>query len=195
MDFSAAKLASNCGGFDGFTFQQDDIVELKAFYYVKGNIGGSIIETIDIENEFYLSDTEEGQAFQCRDLDGSFTLIGYYIRNNHSEQYNVENCTKTISQNFKLSVGNCCSNLEGGNLFPYEYRNWGTLYSVRAVIPDGYSFVSANMEQSRTLYTNASVTEYVGDMLPTQQVGNEYTFDISQYYTPNKYCCRARLQH
>lgn len=184
FDFSPATLvASGCSDFVGWVFEDGDEVTLTARYRVSGNIGGSIEQGM-ITNSFYVSDSPSGSAFQCGDWNGNFTMVGYYFRNRKSEQYNVEDCSVTIAQNFYMSVGNCCTNYAGGDLFPYEYRNWATVEDLRVEIPVGYTYLSSTMEQDRTRYTNSTATES-SNITPTSINAQTLLFDLSQYYTTN----------
>ncbi len=185
FDYSVSTLiANNCALPAGFKFEDNDQVELIATYKVVGNIGGNV-EQVTVQNQFYLSNTANGTAYQCNVWNGNFTIIGYYFLNYNSEVYRVRQCTRTISQGFYMSVGNCCTNYSGGDLFPYEYRNWGNIKDLRVEIPEGYSVVAMSMHQDRTLYTNGTIRETVSAITPTSINGQTYIFDLEQYYTPN----------
>ena len=184
FDFSPATLAAlGCSDFSGFVFEQSDQVVLIPSYKLIENIGGHA-EQIMIQNDFYLSDAANGTAYQCNDWNGNFTVIGYYHRVNRAEQYNVHTCTKTLTQTYKLSVGDCCTNYAGGNIFPYEYRNWSHLKDLRVEIPEGYSFVSGSMSQWRTAATNSSIKE-TSNISPSAIVQNSLLFDMEEYLVSN----------
>ena len=184
-DFSSTTLASNgCSNFSGFVLEDEDEIELIAEYEITGNIGGKM-EQLTIENDFYVTDVANGTPFKCTDdWSGNFTLIGYYFRVNKAEQYNVTTCTQTISQNYYLSIGKCCGNYAGGNIFPYEYRNWGNVKDLKIEIPAGYSFVSGRVEQWRTVSTSATAKE-TANISPTNINGTTHTFDLEQYLVSN----------
>ncbi len=184
FDFSPATLFANaCNDFDGFVLEDADQVTLTAVYHVVDNPGG-ITELVTIENDFYVSDTENAAGFQCNDWNGNFTLIGYFYNVNSSDQYNIKTCTKTIKQNYRMSIGACCSNYAGGNLFPYEYRNWANIKNLRVEIPEGYSLVSGQMEQWRTLYTNKTKKETVS-ISPDSISGTSHYFNLENYHVSN----------
>ena len=184
FDFSPATLASNgCTSFSGFIMEQDDEVQLTATYRVKDNPGG-MAEQVTIQNEFYVSDTANGSKFQCNDWNGNVTLIGYFFFQYNSEQYNVKSCTKTITQNYYMSIGVCCSSYNGGNIFPYEYRNWGNVKNLRVDIPEGYSFVSGQVDQWRTKHTNGSVLE-TAQITPSSITGTEHYFNLESFHVQN----------
>ncbi len=184
FDFSAPTLATSCSAFSNWEFENDDQITLEAHYTLDGNIGGKV-EQVMIQNEFYLSPSANGSKHQCNDWNGNVTFIGYYFTSWKSEQHDVEACTETVSQNFYMSIGTCCSNYAGGDLFPYEYRNWGNVKGLRVEIPLDYHPVSMYMNQRRTLYTNATTVEYVSEITPTSIQGQTYYFDLEQYYIQN----------
>ncbi len=184
FDFSPVTLLANgCTDFSGYVMDQDDEVHLTATYRVKENPGG-MVEQVTIQNEFYLSDTANGSKFQCNDWNGNFTLIGYYFFQYNSEQYDVKTCTKTITQNYYMSIGVCCSSYNGGNIFPYEYRNWGNVKNLRVEIPDGYNFVSGQVKQWRTKHTNGSVLE-TAQITPSSTNGTQHYFSLEDYHVQN----------
>ncbi len=184
FDFSSSTLSGlGCSDFTNFKMEDDDEVSLVATYKVIGNIGGSA-DQVTITNDFYVSDTENGTAYQCNDWDGNFTVVGYYYYTWKSNQYNVKTCTYDVTQNYYMSIGDCCTNYSGGNMFPYEYRNWSHLKSVRVEIPAGYSFVAGTLEQWRTRYTNVTTKETVS-ISPTSISGTTHTFDLTNYQVEN----------
>ncbi len=184
FDFSPSTLAAlGCADFSGFIMEDDDKVELIPTYKLVGNIGGNA-EQIMITNKFYVSDTPNGTAYQCNDWNGNFTVIGYFYTTWKSEQYDVKTCTKTLTQNYYMSIGDCCTNYSGGNLFPYEYRNWSNIKEARVEIPFGYSLVSSKVEQWRTRTTNASIYE-TANITPTSISGTTHVFDLEQYHVAN----------
>ena len=184
FDFSPSTLASmGCLDFENFQLEQEDEVRLIATYKMTDNIGGQA-EQVMITNDFYVSDTPNGTAFQCNDWNGNFTAVGYFYSTWKSEQYNVKTCTETIYQNYYMSIGDCCTNYSGGNLFPYEYRNWSSLEKVRIDIPEGYSYLSGSIKQWRTKNTNSTVLETT-DINPSSIDGTNHVFDLENYYVHN----------
>ena len=184
FDFSPSSLASmGCFDFTNFQLEDEDEVVLIATYKMTDNIGGNA-EQVMITNDFYVSDTPNGTRFQCNDWNGNFTAIGYFYTTWQSEQYNVKTCTETIYQNYYMSIGDCCTNYSGGNMFPYEFRNWSHLEKVRIDIPTGYSFVDGSIKQWRTKNTNSSVLE-TATIAPTSIDNTNHIFDLAPYYVAN----------
>ncbi|MCG8329049.1 MAG: FG-GAP-like repeat-containing protein [Chitinophagales bacterium] len=182
MDISPGSLV-NAGNsnMSGITYQDGDQLVLQATYRLDGNIGAKI-EQVRIENDFYVRKTANGSNYQCDSWSGHLTMIGYYFSNQQSEQYIANDCTVQINQDFMMSIGDCCSNYAGGNLFPYEYRNWAILEKARVQIPDGYTFITAQISQQRTTNTNTYVTESIDGLSPISTLDNQYDFDIASLY-------------
>ena len=182
LDLSPATLtAAGCSDFNGFTFGNDDEVTLTVYYKVTGNIGGAITQ-LQITNDFYVSPSANGTAYQCNDWAGNFTLIGYYFSNGSANTVTVKNCTATVSQNFYMSIGDCCTNYAGGDLFPFEYRHWAYPKNVRVVIPSGYSITNAKVKYYRTKYTNATLSETVNGLTPYEVNGQTYQYDLESLF-------------
>ncbi len=185
FDFSPSTLAANgCTDFLGFVLEEDDKIILNVKYKVTGNPGG-IIEQVVVENDFYVSDTENAPGFQCYDWNDNFTLVGYYYEVTTSDNFKVTSCTKTINQNFKMSIGTCCTNYGGGDIFPYEYRNWAHAKTLKVNIPDGYAFDYGRIRQWRTESSNKTVKETHNNIQPESIDGNTYTFNLENYYKMN----------
>ena len=185
FDFSPGTLAGSCGDFSSFQFEDGDSVWVYMDYEVTGNIGGSVQE-VEINSEFYLSKVAnpvlETDKFQCNSWGDKFTLIGYFFNSESKNWVTISGCSKVIQQDFKLSIGDCCSNYQGGNLFPYEYRNWAHVKQGWVVIPENYEVLDIYLKHRRTRYTNASKTQTVNDIQPDSTVGDTLWFNLEQYY-------------
>lgn len=169
------------GSLTGFVYENGDILTLRAHYQLSGNIGASMTQ-INFTNEMYTATTSAGTTkFQCDTWSGNLTLVGYSFSNAGSEQYNVESCTKIISQNFRLFMGQS-SVAAGMDLFPYEYRNWAIVKDLQVTMPPGYTYVSATMSQVRTVAGNSTATQSGVSIAPTSTVGQVLTFDLENYY-------------
>ncbi|MBL4669466.1 MAG: VCBS repeat-containing protein [Flavobacteriales bacterium] len=174
-----------------FYFTHGDSIEFVVNYKVTGNIGANV-EEVTINNDLFSSSLAEpwgddaaqlsGDKWACDDYDGRFTLIGYYFSNSWASNYSVKSCTKTVQQNFWFSVGDCCDNYGGGNLFPYEYRNWAHVKEVRVSIPTDYEVVTIYFKQRRTKTTNSTSTQTVNNIVPYHNSGGNMYFDLEQHY-------------
>ena len=184
FNLSPANLAANCGTFSGFTYNEGDSITLTAYYKVSANIG-SDIQTNTIQNDFYMSNVANpsgSEQYSCDWHDGRFTLIGYYFDNEYTSYYNITDCEQTIAQNFYFSVGSCCSNYAGGNLFPSEYRNWAHLKKATVNIPMYYELTDAYIKFRRTVKTGVATSQYVYNLQPESVSGYYYTYDLEQFY-------------
>src|SRR5665811_1116055 len=74
------------------------------------------------------------------------------------------------------------SNYAGGNMFPYEYRHWGSPNLLTVVMPDDYTYVSARFNFVRTAGTLVTATEPWFNLNPSAIIGNQYDFDVSGYF-------------
>jgi uncharacterized repeat protein (TIGR01451 family) len=186
-DISVASLSTNCSDFDDFQYSQGDSVWVDADYRVSTNIGGDV-QQHKSSNIFYLSNTENptsNDRYQCGYYNDNYTLIGYYFKNASRNYINVTKCSKRVSQNFYLSIGDCCSNYNGGNLFPSEYRNWANIKTATVEIPANYTVSNVWMKVRRTKKNNSSSTQTINDISAISVTGNLYTFDLEQYYESN----------
>ncbi|NQY31032.1 MAG: VCBS repeat-containing protein, partial [Flavobacteriaceae bacterium] len=183
-DISPSALASSCASFSGFIYESGDTVTLYTNYEVTTNLEGGV-EQLKSTNEFYTSNIVNpgtNDKYQCGYYNDNFTLIGYNFLNSSRNYFSVTSCSKTVNQYFYLSIGDCCSNYNGGNLFPSEYRNWAHIKSATVEIPDNYDMSNVVLKIWRTKKTNSSASETVTDISPSQIVGNLYTFDLEQHY-------------
>ena len=184
-DLSVATLGACLPG--GFVYSNDDSVVFKPRYRVSSNIGGATPLSSYSTNEYYVSDipnpTLSANKFQCSAYNGNCTIIGYYYTNYGPDSYSVKSCNNvTISQNYYLSIGPCCSNYAGGNLFPYEYRNWAHIKTLTTVIPSGYDFVSAQFNQVRTAGTLLTNTSSWVPLTPLNPNSDTLQFPVEQYF-------------
>lgn len=190
-NYDCMGLPNTPGAGGQFYFTNGDSITFTVNYKVTGNIGGNV-EEVTIENDLFtsaFSDPWGANASQlstdkwsCDGYDGRFTLIGYYFDNQSLNRVTVRSCTKVVQQSFMLSIGDCCDNYAGGNLFPYEYRNWAHIKEVRVSIPTDYEVVNVYFNQKRTKTTNSSQTETVQNLIPYHNSGGNMYFNLEQYY-------------
>ncbi len=189
MDFSLPTLISKGNTqLNGFQWENNDLVELTVYYTLSTNIGGKIQEVL-VNNEFYVSDvanpTNAANKFQCGYFDETITFMGYYFYTDKSTNTTISSCSSFIDQFYYLSIGDCCSNFEGGNLFPYEYRNWGRIKEGKVTIPNGYKVLNVKLEQWITKSTNTSIYQIKTGIQPDVTTGNELYFNLEKYYKIN----------
>lgn len=181
---NVSDLASLDAAFNGFKYAEGDSIWVYAEYQITENIGNTTIQ-LKSTNDFYFSDNPiygAGSEEQCEHFNDNFTLIGYYFLNESRNSFNITSCSRKIRQDFKLSIGDCCSNYAGGNLFPNEYRYWAHVKTATVEIPDNYTGSNIKVVVQRTVKTNELITETVLKIEPVSVDGNIYTFDLEQYY-------------
>ncbi|UII19758.1 FG-GAP-like repeat-containing protein [Fulvivirga ligni] len=189
IDFSIHTLqAGGSSQFDGFLWGNEDSVEVTVYYTLSENIGGKIQE-VTVNNEYYVSDianpTSAANKYQCGFYDENITFIGYYFYVNKGTYSTISSCSDYITQFFYLSIGDCCSNYQGGNLFPYEYRNWAWIKDAKVTIPEGYEVLNIKLEQWITKATNTSIRQQIQSINPDSEINNELYFNLAQYYDIN----------
>ncbi|MFY9307582.1 MAG: hypothetical protein WAQ28_00895, partial [Bacteroidia bacterium] len=184
------SVASNAC-LSGYTYLNNDSIVFKPRYKVTSNIGNTTPINCYASNEYYLSDipnpTLAANKFQCSNYNGNTTIIGYYFTNHGPDNLTVKSCNNvTISQNYYLSIGPCCNNYAGGNLFPYEYRNWAHIKVLTAIVPSGYDFISAQFNQLRTAGTIVTVTNPTPPawqaLTPVNPNSDTLRFMVEQYF-------------
>lgn len=186
-DLSSAALVASGGAALGFVYLNNDSLVFEPKYRVSSNIGGAISPAV-CTNEFYTSDialpTNAANKFSCNNFQGNFSIIGYYYTNYGPDSYTVNDCnTVSINQYYYLSIGPCCSNYAGGNLFPYEVRRWATIDTLEVIVPVGYKFVSANFSEVRTSGTLSGSGSPSFTLTPLSTAGNVFKFPVNQFFT------------
>ncbi|MBA2612997.1 MAG: gliding motility-associated C-terminal domain-containing protein [Bacteroidetes bacterium] len=186
-DLSATALIASGGVSPGFVFINNDSLIFEPQYKVTTNIGGAILPS-STTNTFIVSDipnpTNPVNIFSCNTFQGNFSIIGYYYTNYGPNSYNVTDCNQAvITQNYYLSIGPCCSNYAGGNLFPFEYRNWARIDTLKTVLPAGYKFVAASFYDTRTMGTFNASSSPVFTIAPISAATNTLVFPVGSFFT------------
>ena len=186
FDFSRSAIGSKgCTGSGGYRLVSGDSVCLKVRYAVSKNTGGPSLEC-KFTNEFYLSVNSNptgNQKLQCDTFNGNIVLVGYYFTNYGAGSYTVSGCNDIIiNQNYYLSVGACCGNYAGGNIFRFEYRNWARIAEIRMKLPKGYTYTSGYSYYYRTAGTLGYKYEYLSSMTPSAIKNDSVYFDMASLY-------------
>lgn len=165
-----------------YRYIQNDSLCLVVRYKVDKN-RGQTSQLMNFSNRYYLASANNptpAQSYQCDTFSGSCILYGYIFHNWGTDNVNYASCNElTLSQNFYLGIGNCCT-YGGGNIFPFEYRNWGRPVSLRLTIPPSLRLNRTSFIQNRTAGTNNTVAERK-DTIPFRR-GSSYIFDFTKYY-------------
>jgi gliding motility-associated-like protein len=181
-------INSGCALYSSFAYLNVDSIELEVKYVVDKNPGNAIRE-LNINNDFYLStvaNPSASQKFQCDTFSSKISLIGYYFTNYGKNTFTSTSCnTVAASQNFYLSVGNCCSNYAGGNIFPYEYRKWAKLKEIIYKKPEGFDVLNSRIIQYRTAGTGGYVSQRIDSINPTTSTKTQLNFLADSFYSNN----------
>ncbi|MBC7412664.1 MAG: hypothetical protein H7331_09460, partial [Bacteroidia bacterium] len=186
-DLSAAALIAKGCVPAGFTFLGTDSLVFKPQYRVYRNIGGQIV-ICSVTNDWYTSDipnpTLPANKFTCNLFQGNFSMIGYYYANWGPDGFTDTDCNNvTFYQNYYLSIGPCCSNYAGGNLFPKEYRQWAIIDTLKVTVPNGYKYVSATFNHVRTQGTFGGIGSPNIAIAPISTVGTTWSFPVRSFFT------------
>lgn len=167
----------------GFAYQNGDSVEVTARYRVSDNFPG--MSTQNISNTFALQDTSGSLVADCDTFSGTVTLVGYYYTSAAQEVYNATGCADVqVTENCYLSIGPCCNNYAGGNVFRNEFRHFGVPKQCTVTLPVGYSFVpgTASFRHYRTIGTNGASSTIVAPITPLPGPGNPIVFDLDTLF-------------
>jgi len=179
---TASLISSGCPLYSGFNYRSSDSVELHVKYVVATNPGNLFAE-IAMTNVFYLhtvANPAPYQRYQCDTFSGKFMLAGYYFTNYGRGIYKVNGCNDiVVSQNYYLSVGNCCGNYAGGNLFPFEYRKWAKPDKLMVIPPKGFSVIHSRLYDYRTTGTGTYQYQYQDTLKNMTQNGDTVFYDVS----------------
>ncbi len=186
FDFSRTAIATKgCTGASSYRLATGDSVCLKVLYEVNNNTGGTSLEC-QFSNDYYLGITSNpsgNQRLQCDTFNGNIVLTGYYFTNYGAGNYTLSGCTElTLNQNYYLSVGPCCGNYAGGNIFRYEYRNWARISEVKVIIPKGFHYQGAYTYYFRTAGTLNYKYDYLASIHPVDPTNDTLIFDMSKLY-------------
>ncbi len=183
FDLSMSVLITLNSSLTGLSFEHGDSLIFSIQYVVTGSVPGLIQETTFL-NEFYVSTVSSPTSAQkenCNVRNGRLTLIGYAWRNDYKNKVSLKSCTKNIHQYFGMSIGSIGNNYGGGNLFPFEYRNFGTPKSIKVLVPSGYNASSATLYYYRTRKTNSTSSTKIQNIQPDTIIGDTLFYDVYKY--------------
>ena len=169
----------------GFRYSNDDSLVVKVKYRVSGNIGGTI-QNITFNNRFYTSNvtnpTSNSNKFQCDTFSGQMILTGYFFTTCCKETYQVNSCSQiNVNNYFYLGIGG--NSYGGNNYFPYEYRNFAKLKSVKFYVPNGFKLNNSYLGQYRTSGSNKTTLETKDTIKSSSPNSNPIVYDVSKYIT------------
>jgi len=181
-DFSVSNLSGCLPG--GFQYESGDSIQLFTHYTFVSN-ANSGFSSEPITGNFYLTNAANGTPYYCDTYTASYVLVGYYFTTYQSTNVPLNGCgTITTSHSYYLSIGNCCSNYAGGNMFRNEYRAWGWPDTFEIVKPDGYNWVQGDINFVRTAGTGSSFGYSYTPLTPLDPTADTLIFDIKSYFAP-----------
>ena len=169
-----------------FRYNIDDSLIVKVKFRVSKNIANAT-QNLLFNNLFYTSPitnpTTSVNKFQCDTFSGQMILAGYYFAGCCSDNVQINSCNQiTISNSYYMGIGACCSNYAGNNYFPYEYRHFARLKSVRFYLPNGIKLKKALFGQYRTSGSNKTTLEIKDSLLAKNNNANPLVYDVSKHY-------------
>ena len=169
-----------------FVFENADSIWITLRYKVNRNT--SDIKYIGITDYFYFSDTASPTGvldrYYVNNFPANITAIGFYYINWGTDYYNYQGCNSAyFSETFYLSVGACCSNYYGGNIFPYEYRYWSHLKNFKVLKPVGWELDSSLIYFYRTAGTGVYKTHLRHQYKPFKTIGDTLFFSGDSLFT------------
>ena len=176
---------SGCVTYSTFSYLSVDSIELEVTYVVDKNPGNAEWE-LRFDNDFYLSSVANptsAQKYQCDSFSAKMTMVGYYFTNYGRNLIGASGCTNSYaSQNFYLSVGRCCTNYGGGNIFPYEYRPWAKLKGIIFNKPKGFDVINGRFIQYRTYGTGLVASQVVNTINPSSVSPTTVSYETDSLY-------------
>lgn len=187
FDISLGSLSSaGCLVYPTFRYRNTDSLVLNVKYVVDQSLNNWSVD-LQMTNRFYLSSVanpSSSQIYSCDDFSARLRMLGYYFTNYGTNNLVREGCTNfNISQNFYLSVGRCCTNYAGGNIFPYEYRPWAKLREIILQKPAGFDVTNGSFRQYRTRGTGATANQLISSINPYVQTATEIKYRTDSLYT------------
>lgn len=186
FDFSG----NNAGFPAGFYYDHADSFEFVGTFVFNKNVVESAVadNTITTNNSFYVSHyanpTSDTAKYRCLDLPGNYRVVVVYKGYNGGFITRPSGCEQAaLYSDYFQSVGDCCANYAGSLHFPYEYRLFTTLDTIRVKIPTGYTLDSTYADYVYTSGAGNGASKRFWSMTPIAINGEWYTFLLTPYYT------------
>jgi len=166
----------------GFVYEAGDTVELTARYKYS-DLPYSNFTIQNIASDFYMSDAPNGSIFTCDEYRAAFGVIGYFFNSASPNNFSINGCGNLVTnQNYYLSIGGCCTNYAGGNLFRYEYRPWALPDTFEIIRPTGYEWVSSQVNFQRTAGTVSTFTYPFESITPIDAEADTLVFEVKNLF-------------
>lgn len=173
----------------GFKYRRQDSVALVLKYFAENNTSGNL-RNISNTVRIYLSDivnpVSDTNKFDCYEPLGNIVSVNHYITLSGGTDYKIKTCENLLLRmNYYFSVGPCCNNYNGGNIFKKEYRNFSTLQTMGLRIPSGYNVIFSRIRENRTRGTGGGSWSAYKYITPISNINDSITFKLdSVLYTP-----------
>ncbi|MBL7810842.1 MAG: T9SS type A sorting domain-containing protein [Bacteroidetes bacterium] len=183
-------FSSTVSGFPGgFYFDDGDSIQLKLKFVYNRNVQESANpdDLVTTSNMVYVSPysnpTSDTARYRCLDLPSNYRVVNVYKGYNGGFISRPTGCDQTtVYSDYFQSVGDCCANYAGSLHFPYEYRLFTTLDTVRILIPSGYVLDSTRITYVFTTGAGKAGSK-VFSITPLSVIGDWYTFLLTPLYT------------
>lgn len=142
-----------------YKFNIHDSIVLVIKYLAENNTSGNI-KYITNNFKLYVSDTafptHDSLKIICNPQIGNILNINHYTTIAGGGAYKLNSCDqRLIRKAYYFSVGPCCNNYAGGNLFRREYRHFSKLSTIGLKLPAGYNVISSSIAEMRTAGTGS----------------------------------------
>lgn len=184
------NYSGNLSGFpSGFYYDNGDSFTFVArFVWNRNVVEGSVVDNaLTTTNNFYVShlnnpsnDTARYRAFY---LPTNFRVVQVYKGYNGGFVNRPTGCNQVrVYSDFFQSIGDCCANYAGSVHFPFEYRLFTTLDTLKIRIPTGYTLDSTNLTYVYTRGAGVAASKVFYTRTPISVVGEWYSFLVTPLY-------------
>lgn len=172
----------------GYIFDHGDSFTFTATYIYNptvaenANPDDAVTASISLYVSPYANPVVDSAKYRCIDLPGTYRVVNVYKGYNGGFVARPVGCQQiAVYSDYFQSVGDCCSNYAGSTHFPYEYRLFTTLDTVRIRIPAGYVLDSTRITYVYTAGAGKGGSRVFS--LPVHSVSGEwYTFLLTPFY-------------
>jgi gliding motility-associated-like protein len=151
---------------NGFLFEHGDSIIFKSYYkvvrtpfsiYTTGGSNVLINGEVSIHINDSVESTRECHRFYCESYPINLTLIRFNYYSSYGSISSSNSCDSIlISRAQYLSIGPWTSYGWSNDMFPNEYRNFGSIDTIIYQIPQGYEFSMAKYRETRKDKTQTS---------------------------------------
>lgn len=183
--------SGNQTGFpSGFYYDHGDSFVFTASFIFNQNVleNANADEVVTTSNSFYVSHLAnpvlDSARYRCLDLPSNYRIVNVYKGYNGGFVARPVGCTQVaVYSDYFQSVGDCCANYAGSMHFPFEYRLFTTLDTIRIKIPNGYTLDSTRLIYNYTKGAGVAGGKTFSTAIPISVSGEWYTFLLTPYYT------------